>query len=63
MTFLEWCLEGQFDDRLLLITLSNGRVYEPGVAVPGYVFEQLKPLTLMEKPKLVNDIWHVKLEV
>lgn len=67
MTFLEWCKKDPEDDRPLDIKVirANGKTVrhiKPGQSVPYMDFEYLRPLELLSKPKLKDDIWYVKLK-
>lgn len=63
MTFLEWCLKAPDDDRLLHITTSEGKEYLPGEAVYVEELNHLKPMKVVGRPKLENDVWQIRLEV
>ena len=63
MTFLEWCLKGEDDNRLLHITTSEGKEYMPGENVFIEDLNHLKPMKIVGHPKLENNVWQIKLEV
>ena len=61
MTFMEWCVKGINDTRDLHIITDDGREYLPGVPVLLLELETLKPMKVVGRPKLVDNIWQVKL--
>ena len=62
MTFLDWCLKGSDDDRDLHIVTEDGREYLPGVPVEIKELSSLKPMKIVGKPVLKDNIWYVKLK-
>jgi len=62
MTFLQWCMRGQEDDRPIRVTVRGGKVYEPNVPYSIEEVNHLKRLTVASMPKVVDGIWDVVLE-
>ena len=62
MTFIEWCLKGEDDNRFLHITTAEGKEYLPGKFVFIEDLNHLKPMKIVGRPKLKDNVWHIKLE-